>query len=148
MRHHVVTTTFGRSGAHKRVLLTRLVCCLIEDKRIVTTLPRAKAARSLAEKMVTLARRGGLTARRKAISILRREPAVKMLFEQVAPQCQDRAGGYTRIVKMGARRGDNAPMAILEWVSIAPVDRKKKKPEAKADEKKTDAKAESKKAGG
>ena len=127
-------------------MLACLVCCLIEEKRIVTTLPRARAVRSLAEKMVTLARRGGLAARRKAIETLRRPLAVKVLFEQIAPQCQDRSGGYTRIVKCGSRRGDNAPMAILEWVSIAPVD-KKKKPATKTDEKKSPAKAEEKKAG-
>ena len=128
-------------------MLARLVCCLIEEKRIETTLARARAARSLAEKMVTLARRGGLAARRKAIATLRRPPVVKALFEQIAPQCQDRSGGYTRIIKRGARRGDNAPMAILEWVSIAPVDKKKKKPESKTDEKKSPPKAEEKKAG-
>ena len=128
-------------------MLARLVCCLIDEKRIVTTLSRAKVVRSLAEKMVTLARRGGLAARRSAIEALRRPPVVKVLFEQIAPQCQDRSGGYTRIIKCDARRGDNAPMAILEWVSIAPVDKKKKKPESKTDEKKSPTKAEEKKAG-
>ena len=147
MRHKMVSTTFGRSSAHRRALLARLVCCLIEEKRIETTLPRARAARSLAEKMVTLARRGGLAARRKAIATLRRPLVVKALFEQIAPQCQDRSGGYTRIIKRGARRGDNAPVAILEWVSIVPVDKKKKKPESKTDEKKSTPKAEEKKAG-
>ena len=147
MRHKMVSTTFGRLSAHRRALLARLVCCLIEEKRIVTTLSRAKAARSLAEKMVTLARRGGLAARRKAIATLRRPPVVKALFEQIAPQCQDRAGGYTRIIQLGLRRGDNAPVAILEWVSIAAVDKKKKKSAAKTDEKKPEAKAEAKKAG-
>lgn len=148
MRHKMVSTTFGRSSAHRRALLARLVCCLIEEKRIETTLARAKAVRSLAEKMVTLARRGGLAARRKAIVTLRRPPVVKILFEQIAPQCQDRAGGYTRIVKLGSRRGDNAPVAILEWVSIVPVDKKKKQPAAKTDDKKSLAKAEEKKVGG
>ena len=128
-------------------MLARLVCCLIEEKRIETTLSRARAVRSWAEKMVPLARRGGLAARRKAIATLRRPPLVKALFEQIAPQCQDRSGGYTRIVKCGARRGDNAPMAILEWVSIAPVDKKKKTPVSKTDEKKSPPKAEEKKAG-
>jgi large subunit ribosomal protein L17 len=132
----MLSTTFGRSSAHRRAMLARLVCCLIEEKRIETTLSRAKAAGSLAEKMVTLARRGSLAARRSAIATLRRTSTVKTLFEQIAPQCQDRSGGYTRIIKCGARRGDNAPMAILEWVSIAPVDKKKKKPESKTDEKK------------
>ena len=136
MRHKMVSTTFGRSSAHRRAMLAQLVCCLIEEKRVETTLARARVARSLAEKMVTLARRGGLAARRKAIATLRRPPVVKILFEQIAPQCQDRSGGYTRIIKRGARRGDNAPMAILEWVSIVPVDKKKKAPVSKANEKK------------
>ncbi|MCX6991627.1 MAG: 50S ribosomal protein L17 [Kiritimatiellaeota bacterium] len=142
MRHKMVSTTFGRSSAHRRAMLAQLVCCLIEEKRIETTLSRAKAARSLAEKMVTLARSGTLTARRRAIAILRRPPLVKALFEQIAPQCQDRSGGYTRIIKRGARQGDNAPVAILEWVSIAPVDKKKKKPVSKTDEKKPTTKVE------
>lgn len=148
MRHKMVTTTFGRSSAHRRALLARLVCCLIEEKRIVTTLSRAKSARSLAEKMVTLARCDGLAARRKAIATLRRPPVVKALFEQIAPLCKDRSGGYTRIIQLGARRGDNAPMAILEWVSIAPVDKKKKQTASKTDEKKSPKKAAEKKAGG
>jgi large subunit ribosomal protein L17 len=129
-------------------MLAQLVCCLIEEKRIETTLSHARAARSLAEKMVTLARHGGLAARRSAIATLRRPPVVKTLFEQIAPQCQDRSGGYTRIIKCGARRGDNAPVAILEWVSIAPVDKKKKNPESKTDDKKSPTKAEEKKSGG
>lgn len=147
MRHKMVSTTFGRSSAHRRAMLACLVCCLIEEKRIETTLVRAKAVRRLAEKMVTLARSGTLAARRKAIVTLRCTPAVNMLFTQIAPQCQDRAGGYTRIVKLGARQGDNAPMAILEWVNIVPVDKKKKKPADKTDGK-APAKAEEKKAGG
>ena len=147
MRHKMVSTTFGRSSAHRRAMLARLVCCLIEEKRIETTLSRAKAARSLAEKMVTLARCGSLAARRKALATLRRTPAVKILFTQIASQCQDRSGGYTRIIKRGARRGDNAPVAILEWVSIAPLD-KKKKPASKPDGEKSSPQAEEKKAGG
>ncbi len=147
MRHKMVSTTFGQSSAHRRAMLAQLVCSLIEEKRIETTLPRARAARSLAEKMVTLARRGGLAARRKAIAVLRQPPVVKTLFEKIAPLCQDRSGGYTRIVKLGERRGDSAPVAILEWVSIAHVDKKKKKPEPKTDEKKVPIKADEKKAG-
>ncbi|MBI2438778.1 MAG: 50S ribosomal protein L17 [Lentisphaerae bacterium] len=141
MRHHVISTTFGRSTAHRRALLAFLVGSLIEEKRIVTTLARAKAARSLAERMVTLARRGALPARRKALATLRRGPTVKMLFEQIAPKCQDRAGGYTRIIQLAPRRGDRAPMAILEWVNIMPVDKKKKQPVAQAEAKQTRAAA-------
>lgn len=135
MRHHVVATTFGRSSAHRRALLARLVCCLIEEKRITTTLPRARAARQLAERMVTLARRGTLAARRQAAARLRRPAAVKQLFATVAPQCAGRAGGYTRIVKLGERRGDRAPVAILEWISVARVDKRKKPAPEKADKK-------------
>ncbi|MBI2441990.1 MAG: 50S ribosomal protein L17 [Lentisphaerae bacterium] len=142
MRHRVLSTTFGRSSAHRKALLGFLVCSLIEEKRIVTTLARAKAARALAERMVTLARAGSLAARRQIIATLRRRGAVKMLFEQIVPKCQDRAGGYTRIMHLGSRRGDAAPMAILEWVSIAPVDKKKKQPPAQAEAKPAPARAQ------
>ena len=119
--------------------MASLVCHLISVKRIKTTLSKAKAAQRLAEKMVTLAKRGTLADRRRALSILRQADAVKQLFEQIAPPCKDRAGGYTRIIKLGLRRSDSSSMALLEWVSIAPVDRKKKKP-APAEEKKDEAK--------
>lgn len=115
-------------------MLAGLVCSLIFEKRITTTLTKAKAMRSLAEKMVTLAKRGTLPARRRAVSVLRRKDMVKILFTDIAPRCQDRKGGYTRIVKLAHRRSDGASLAIVEWVSIRAVD-KKKKPVVK-DEKK------------
>lgn len=109
-------------------MLAALVCSLINEKRIKTTLPRAKSARSLAEKMVTLAKDGTVAARRKAISVLHRKGVVSTLFGEIAPKCRDRQGGYVRITKLGQRKSDSSTMAIMEWVAINPVDKKKKRP--------------------
>jgi large subunit ribosomal protein L17 len=133
MRHRAKTKRFGRSSAHLAVLLASLVCALIKERRIVTTLSKAKSARSLAEKMVTLAKDGSLSARRRAIQTLGNKQAVKSLFADIAPNFKDRAGGYCRIVKTDSRRGDSAPMAMLEWIGLIQVDRTKKE---KAEEKK------------
>ncbi len=120
MRHRKKTVKLGRTSAHRNELLANLVCALIDNKRIKTTLPKAKAARSLAEKMVTLGKKGTLAARRQAISTLKNEKSVKDLFEAVAPAFADRAGGYTRIIKLGRRISDSSEMVLLEWVdSIA-----------------------------
>jgi large subunit ribosomal protein L17 len=93
-----------------------LVISLIEHRRIRTTLAKAKAVRPFAEKMVTLGKAGTLHARRNAVSYLRHKNVVKKLFEEIAPASKDRAGGYTRITKLGQRRSDSAPMAYIEWV--------------------------------
>jgi large subunit ribosomal protein L17 len=119
MRHRKKTIKLGRTSAHRDALLASLVCNLIAEKRIVTTLPKAKAARSLAEKMVTLGKRGTLADRRRAISRLHRKERVAILFDEISPEYADRPGGYTRIVKIGNRGGDNSEMAILEWVEGA-----------------------------
>ena len=116
MRHRKKTVKLGRTSAHRDALLAGLVCNLITEKRIITTLPKARAARSMAEKMITLGKRGELANRRLAISRLRDKAAVKELFDELAGGYAGRAGGYTRIVKLGKRNGDNAEMAILEWV--------------------------------
>lgn len=122
MRHRKKTIKLGRTSAHRDELLANLVCALISEKRIKTTLPKAKAARSLAEKMVTLGKKGTLADRRNAISKLRQPAAVKELFDNIAPVFAERAGGYTRIVKLGRRMSDSSEMAILEWVELpAPV---------------------------
>jgi large subunit ribosomal protein L17 len=123
MRHRKKTVKLGRTSAHRNELLANLVCALIDNKRIKTTLPKAKAARSLAEKMVTLGKKGTLAARRNAISTLKQTDSVKELFESVAPTFADRAGGYTRIVKLGRRISDSSEMVLLEWVDsvAAPV---------------------------
>ncbi|MEI7865018.1 MAG: 50S ribosomal protein L17 [Chthoniobacterales bacterium] len=121
MRHQNKTVKLGRSQAHRDALLANQVCSLIIHQRIRTTLAKAKATRPLAEKMVTLGKKGTLHARRTAIAYLHQADAVKKLFEDIAPRSASRAGGYTRIVKIGARKSDAAPMAILEWVDSAAV---------------------------
>lgn len=124
MRHQKKTVKLGRSQAHRDALLANQVCSLIIHQRIRTTLAKAKATRPLAEKMVTLGKKGTLHARRTAISVLHQADAVKKLFEEIAPRSATRAGGYTRIIKLGPRKSDSAPMAVLEWVDTAPVEAK------------------------
>ncbi len=116
MRNRKKTVKLGRSSAHRRSLLANLTCSLIQHGRIRTTLGKAKALRPVAEKMLTLGKRGDLHARRQAIAFLRQKDAVKKLFETVAPASSERQGGYCRIVKLGERASDSAPMAIIEWV--------------------------------
>ena len=126
MRHRKQTKKLGRSTSHRKALLASLVCNFIDERRIRTTLPKAKQARSLAERMVTLAKEGTLAARRAAVAVLRRKQHVAVLFRDIAPQFKDRSGGYTRILKLGRRPSDGSEMAVLEWVNIAAVDRRKK----------------------
>ena len=123
MRHRKKTVKLGRTSAHRNELLANLVCALIDNKRIKTTMPKAKAARSLAEKMVTLGKKGTLAARRQAAATLRNEKSVKALFDSVAPAFSERNGGYTRIIKLGRRISDSSEMVLLEWVDTiaAPV---------------------------
>ena len=116
MRHQKKTVKLGRTTAHRDALLANQVCSLIEHKRIKTTLAKAKAVRPLAEKMVTLGKRGDLHARRLAAGYLGQKDAVKKLFAEIAPRAADRKGGYTRIIKLGQRLSDSAPMAYIEWV--------------------------------
>ncbi len=97
-------------------MLSNQVCSLIEHRRIKTTLAKAKATRPVAEKMVTLGKRGTIHARRQAAAFLKQKGAVKKLFEEIAPACEGRQGGYCRITKLGPRPSDSAPMAYLEWV--------------------------------
>jgi large subunit ribosomal protein L17 len=119
MRHQKKTLKLGRTASHRKALLANQVCSLIEHQRIRTTLAKAKAARPLAERMVTLGKRGSLHARRTAFAVLRQKDAVKKLFDEIAPRTADRNGGYTRIVKLGQRKSDSAPIAYLEWVDAA-----------------------------
>jgi large subunit ribosomal protein L17 len=102
-------------------MLANLVCSLIKERRITTTLAKARAARPVAEKMITLGKKGSVHHRRLAASRLHQEDAVRILFNEIAPLQKDRPGGYTRIVKLHQRRGDAAKLAILEWVD-APLD--------------------------
>jgi len=126
MRHKLQSSKLGRSPEHRAATIASLVCALIERKRIETTLAKAKQARSLAEKIVTIGKKGSIAARRQAISVLHREKHVAMLLKDVVPQYSGRNGGYTRILKLGKRRSDSSEMVLLEWVGIAPPERKKK----------------------
>ena len=102
-------------------MLANMVCSLIKHKRIITSLAKAKAARSVAEKMVTLGKSGTLHDRRLAASRLHQEDMVKILFDEIAPAQKDRRGGYTRIIRMTQRQGDACQKAILEWVDLGTV---------------------------
>ena len=155
MRHQKKTVKLGRTAEHRKALLANQVCSLIEHQRIKTTLAKAKAVRPLAEKMVTLGKQGSLHARRTALAVLRQKDAVKKLFDDIAPRSAGRNGGYTRIVKLGARKSDAAPVAFIEWVDAPQVveepeteekGTKKKRKDAKpaADETKTETKSEKK----
>jgi large subunit ribosomal protein L17 len=145
MRHLKRTAKLGRTGEHRNAMLANLVCSLIKHKRVTTTLAKAKAARSVAEKMVTLGKAGSISDRRLAAARLHQEEAVKILFSEIAPAQKERRGGYTRIVKLGNRQGDASQRAILEWVDL-PVT-PTPAPEAKAEEAKpAEAKPEEAKA--
>lgn len=145
MRHQKKTLKLGRTAEHRKALLANLVCSLIEHQRIKTTLAKAKAVRPLAEKMVTLGKKGSLHARRTAMAVLRQKGAVKKLFEDIAPRSATRNGGYTRIVKLGARKSDAAPVAFIEWID-APLVVEEVEPEEKG-KKRKGAKAEAKSEG-
>jgi large subunit ribosomal protein L17 len=142
MRHLKRTAKLGRTGQHRNAMLANLVCSLIKHKRITTSLAKAKAARSVAEKMVTLGKRGTLHDRRLAVARLHQEDAVKVLFTEIAPAQKERRGGYTRIVRLHERQGDASQSAILEWVDM-PIVSETPADEAPAKETKPDdAKAE------
>ena len=110
---------FGRSMEHRKMLMKSLVTNLILAESIKTTLPKAKEARKDADKIVTIAKKGDLAARRLAASRLLDPKAVQKLFAEIAPKMADRKGGYTRIVKLGTRKGDAAEMCVLQWVTAA-----------------------------
>jgi large subunit ribosomal protein L17 len=126
MRHLKRTAKLGRTGEHRNAMLANLVCSLIKHKRVITTVAKAKAARSVAEKMVTLGKSGTVHDRRLAAARLHQEDAVKILFNEIAPVQKERHGGYTRIVRLGSatgryvgqRQGDASQQAILEWVDV------------------------------
>jgi large subunit ribosomal protein L17 len=141
MRHQKKTVKLGRKEGHRKSLLANLAVSLIEHTRIKTTLAKAKAVRPLAEKLVTIGKKGTLHARRTAKAVLRQDGAVKKLFADIAPRAASRNGGYTRIIKLGQRKSDSAPMALIEWVD-APVAVETAVPEPKPAKKAAKAKAE------
>jgi large subunit ribosomal protein L17 len=140
MRHQKKAIKLGRTAEHRKALLANQVCSLIEHQRIKTTLAKAKAVRPLAERMVTLGKNGSIHARRTALATLRQKNAVKKLFDDIAPRSAERNGGYTRIVKLGQRKSDSAPMAFVEWVDMAEVIEEKPAEEKKAKRKEAESK--------
>ena len=116
MRHNMSGRKLTRTKSHRKALFSNLACSLIEHEQITTTLPKAKDLRSFADKMITLAKKDTLAARRQAIAFLRSEEVVKKLFETLGKRYASRNGGYTRVLKSGLRYGDCAPLAIIEFV--------------------------------
>lgn len=131
MRHQNTGRKLNRSSAHRTALFRNLVAALIQHGRIRTTDAKAKELRGMADRMVTLGKRGSLAARRRAFDKIRDRAAVQKLFSEIAPRFEGRAGGYTRIIKLGLRSGDAAPISLIEWTSLAaeagkgPRDKKK-----------------------
>lgn len=116
MRHRNSGRKLGRTSSHRNAMFANMAASLIEHEQIVTTLPKAKELRPIVEKLVTLAKRGDLHARRQAISAIRNPAMVRKLFETIGPRYGERAGGYTRVLKAGFRHGDSAPVAVIEFV--------------------------------
>jgi large subunit ribosomal protein L17 len=116
MRHGKSGRRLNRTVSHRKALFANMAASLIEHEQIVTTLPKAKELKPIADKLVTLGKRGGLHARRQAIAQIRDETQVKKLFDVLGPRYKDRNGGYTRVLKAGFRFGDNAAMAVIEFV--------------------------------
>ncbi len=129
MRHLVKKKKLGRNTAQRRALLRNLVTSFLEKERIRTTLAKAKVAKPLAEKMITLAKKDTLHAKRQTLRFIYKKPVVKKLFEELGPRFSERPGGYTRIVKIGPRAGDGAEMAILELIGSEFEKKAKKKKE-------------------
>ncbi len=116
MRHGNAHRKLGRTQSHRRSMLANMAASLFEHEQIVTTLPKAKELRRVAERLITLGKKGDLASRRIAISRLRNEEMVKKLFDTLAPRYKTRNGGYTRVLKAGFRYGDQAPVAVIELV--------------------------------
>ena len=116
MRHARAHRKLNRTAEHRKALFANMAASLILHEQLTTTLPKAKDLRPVAEKLVTIAKKGGLAARRRAIAEIKDLAAVKKLFEVIAPRYKARQGGYTRIVKAGFRYGDSAPVAVIEFV--------------------------------
>ena len=121
MRHGNSGRKLSRTASHRTAMFANMAASLIEHEQIVTTLPKAKELRPIVEKLVTLAKRGDLHARRLAVSRIRDEAMVRKLFDTIGPRYAERNGGYTRVLKAGFRYGDNAPVAVIEFVDRDPT---------------------------
>src|SRR6476659_1444823 len=116
MRHGIAHRKLNRTHEHRRAMFANMAAALIKHEQIITTLPKAKDLRPIVEKLVTLAKRGDLHARRQALAELRDPPMVKKLFDVLGPRYASRNGGYTRVLKAGYRHGDSAPVGVIEFV--------------------------------
>ena len=137
MRHRKAGAKLGRTTSHRRAMMRNMVTSLFENEKVVTTLPKAKAVKPLAEKLITLAKRGDLHARRQVLSVLTKKSVTHKLFDEMAGRFMDRSGGYTSVIKIGPRKGDAAEMAVLELVKPEEVVKTKKKGRKKKAAKKT-----------
>ncbi len=131
MRHRNKTKKLGRTKSHRKATLSNLAGNIIEHQQIRTTLAKAKAARSVIEKLITVGKKGSVAGRRQAFKLLQNHYLVKKLFDEIAPTFSDRNGGYSRIIKLGRRQGDGAELAILQLVGFEPVVVEEKKPSSK-----------------
>ncbi len=122
MRHRKAGRRLGRTTSHRLAMVRNMVTSLLDHERIVTTTPKAKEVRKVADKMITLGKRGDLHARRQALSVVQDKSVVAKLFSKLRDEYMDRNGGYTRIIQTGNRNGDAAPMAILELVNYKEED--------------------------
>jgi len=120
MRHRHSARKLNRTSSHRKAMFSNMVVALLTHEQIKTTLPKAKELRGVADKMITLGKRGTLHARRRAFRFLRDDDAVSKLFGTIAKRYKDRSGGYTRVLKAGFRYGDSAPMAVIELVDRDP----------------------------
>lgn len=116
MRHGAGHKKLNRTASHRQAMFANMAAALVKHEQIVTTLPKAKALRPVVERLITLAKKGDLASRRLVVSRMRDETQTKKLFDTLAPRYKARAGGYTRVLKAGFRHGDNAPVAVIEFV--------------------------------
>ncbi len=146
MRHNNSKVHLNRTASHRKALFANMACALIQERQIHTTLAKARAIRPFVERMITFARKGDLSSRRHVLKHLRHKDTVKVLFDEIGPFFAERNGGYTRILKLGQRRGDAAPVAILELVdreAIGGGKSKKKEGSSKTDKKRDKKKVKS-----
>ncbi len=135
MRHGNVKFHLNRTASHRRALYANMACALLKEKQIRTTLAKARAVRPYVERMITFAKKGDLASRRHVLRHLRQKEVVKELFDTIGPFFAERPGGYTRIMKLGVRRGDAAPLAIMELVNREALSGDKKAEKEKAEKK-------------
>ncbi len=137
MRHRRAGNKLGRTSSHREAMMRNMVTSFLKEEKVITTDSKAKLLKSTADKMITLAKRGDLHARRQAAMVMRDRSVAKKLFDEISPRYKDRQGGYTRIVKIGNRVGDSAAISVVELVS-RPEEKTSKSRKKSAKKEKTD----------